>query len=114
MAARSRKPAAATPAAAPIPAPSSDAPHWQVARLAAPGQVFTATDTRGAETRVVADSRGVVFPRSIEELRLVDSLPVAPAAVLAAPAQDVGDDAGDEVPPTEPSDDAGDETGEED
>lgn len=106
MAARSRKPAAATPAAVPLPSPAGDAPHWQVARLAEPGQVFTAADARGVETRVVADARGVVFPRSIDELRLVDRLPVATAERLEAPVQDA-------MSP-EPTDDAGDDAEQED
>ena len=100
-----RRQAAAAPVAA-APTLPSDAPHWQVPRLAEPGQVFTETDIRGVTTRVVADGRGVVLPRSTAELALVDRLPVAPADILAAPIPD--------APPTEPTDDADDDAGEED
>lgn len=91
-------------AAAPAAAPSipSEAPHWQVAYLAEPGQVFTETDIRGVETTVRADARGVVIPRSFAENALVDRLPLAPAELLAAPA------------PSEPTEDAGGDAAQED
>lgn len=95
------------PAAAPALPP--DAPHWQVPRLAEPGQVFTETDGLGRTVTVVADGRGVIVPASVAENALVDHLPVAPADILAAPIPD--------APPTdpiEPTDDAGDDADEED
>lgn len=100
-----RKPGAAIRVAAP-PAPAPDGPHWQVARLASPGEAFSATDTRGNVTTLVADAQGIVLPRSIDELRLVDHLPVAGPATTPAPVAD--------ALPTEPTDDAGAQTGEED
>lgn len=103
--ARARKAATASAVAAPsLPA---DAPHWQVARLAEPGQVFTETDIRRSTTTVVADARGVVIPRSAAENALIDHLPVAPADILAAPIPDA-------EPTPEPTDDAGDDAEQED
>lgn len=93
-----RAKAAAAPAAA-VPTPSPDAPHWQVPRLADPGQVFTHTDGLGTTVTVTADARGVIVPASIAENALVDRLPVAPADLLAAPIPDAA--------PTEPTEDAG-------
>jgi len=95
-----RKPkAAAAPASVAAAASPAEAPHWQVARLAEPGQVFTETDLLRNTTTVVADARGVITPRSIAENALIDRLPVAPPDILAAPVPD--------APPTEPIDDAG-------
>lgn len=88
------------------PTLSHDAPHWQVPRLAEPGQVFTETDARGQTVRVAADARGVIVPASVAENALVDRLPVAPADLLAAPLPDAA--------PTEPTDDAGDDAEQED
>lgn len=93
-------PAAAAPT---IPV---DAPHWQVAFRAEPGQVFTATTIRGVTTTVTADARGVVTPQSVDQLRLVDRLPLASPDLLAAPVPD--------ALPTEPTDDAGDDAEQED
>lgn len=90
-------PAAAAPL---IPA---DAPHWQVAFKALPGQVFTETNIRGVTTTVTADARGVVIPESIDQLRLVDRLPLASPELLAAP-----------IPDADPTDDAGDDAEQED
>lgn len=104
MATRTRK-AAVVPAAA-APALPPDAPHWQVPRLAEPGQVFTETDALGRTVTLAADARGVVTPRSAAENALVDRLPVAAADILAAPIPD--------APPTEPTDDAGDDAEQED
>jgi hypothetical protein len=101
-----RKAAVADAAAAPLSSVPADAPHWQVARLAEPGQVFTETDIRRNTVTVVADARGVVIPRSVAENALIDRLPVAPADILAAPIPD--------APPTEPTDDAGDDAAQED
>jgi hypothetical protein len=100
--------AAAAPAAAPPLSPTTEAPapHWQVARLAEPGQVFTEKNARGDTVTVVADARGVVIPATVEQNALVDRLPVASPQILAAPIPDAH--------PTEPTDDAGDEPGEED
>lgn len=97
--ARSRKPAAAPVAA--VPTPSPDAPHWQLARIAEPGQVFEVTDTRGATTRVVADAAGVVLPRSVAENALVDHLPPATPEQMASAA------AAEAEPTPEPTEDAG-------
>lgn len=111
---RNRSGVAARTAAPPIPSPAADAPAWQVARLATPGEVFTTTSIRGVVTTVTADSLGVVFPRSIEELRLVEHLPVAtPERIAAAPAAAPTDQA-PAASPTEPTDDAGDDADEED
>ena len=100
-----RRQAAAAPVAA-APTLPSDAPHWQVPRLAEPGQVFTETDALGRTVTLAADTRGVVTPRSAAENALVDRLPVAPADILAASVPD--------APPTEPTDDAGDDAEQED
>lgn len=99
-----RKAAAAPVAAAPILSP--DAPHWQVPRLAEPGQVFSETDARGQTVTVTADARGVVIPASVAQNALIDRLPVAHADLLAAPLPDAA--------PTEPTDDAGDDAEQED
>lgn len=104
-----RKPKAAAAPAAAAPTLSPAAPHWQVARLAEPGQVFEDTDSRGVRTVVTADSRGIVVPRSTSENALVDRLPVASPELLAseptadpAPIPDASP-----TEPTEPTDDAG-------
>jgi hypothetical protein len=101
-----RKAAAADAAVAPLPSVPADAPHWQVARVAEPYQVFTQTSIRGATVTATADGRGVVIARSVEENALIDRLPVASPQILATPIPDTH--------PTEPIDDAGDEPGEED
>lgn len=97
-----RKAAVADAAAAPLSSIPADAPHWQVARLAEPGQEFTHTPLRGAAVTVAADARGVVIPRSVEENALVDRLPVAPPELLAAPLAAL-----EPEPTPEPTDDAG-------
>ena len=106
-----RKKVAAVPAAA-APSPTPDVPHWQLARLAEPGQVFESTDIRGTRTRVVADAHGIVFPRSVAENALVDHLPPASPDQLAAAAADAP--APEAEPTPEPTDDAGETPGEED
>lgn len=94
-----RKAAVVEAAAAPLP--SADAPHWLVARVAEPYQVFTEARIRAAAVTVTADGRGVVIPRSVEENALIDRLPVASPELLAAPIPDADDT-------TEPAtDDAG-------
>lgn len=101
-----RNAAAARTAAAPLPSVPTDAPHWQVARVAEPFQVFTETRIRGEAVTVTADGRGVVIPRNLEENALVDRLPVASPELLSAPIPDAA--------PTEPTDDAGDDAEQED
>jgi hypothetical protein len=104
-----RKKAAAAPAAA-VPSPTPDAPHWQIARVAQPGQVFEAEPTalRGARTRVVADAHGIVLPRSVAENALVDHLPPASPEQLAAAAAEAP------APTPEPTEDAGGDAEQED
>lgn len=106
-----RKKVAAVPAAA-TPSPTPDAPHWQIARIAEPGQVFESTDSRGTRTSVTADAHGIVLPRSVAENALVDHLPPASPDQLAAAAADAP--APEAEPTPEPTEDAGDDAAQED
>ncbi len=51
--------------------------HAAIPRQGEPGREYASTDARGITRSIRADASGIVWPTTPEDVRLIDTLPVA-------------------------------------